>query len=296
MGNMDGKYTVNEVEERSNVPASTLRQWERRYGFPKPERSASGYRLYSERDLEQISTMKQHIEDGVPASRAAELVKRTRVAPQGIRSLGKLQNELFAALEALDDVHADQILSEAHALHPVETIMFSVIQPTMTMIGQRWHDGLLDISTEHFASNYIHGRLRALFNLSANVPGARKIVVACAPGDQHELGALVLAIMLRRNAYRVYYLGANTPLSDLNDMAQRVEAAAVMISASAPHIAQTLEAEQDYLKKMSLPIIFGGNLFEQMPELATQLGGHFLGNDITEVIGQLNQMLERVTS
>ena len=70
-----GKFTVNEVEERTKVPAGTLRQWERRYGFPCPERSDSGYRLYSEDDIRSIETMKHHIADGIPASRAAELVK-----------------------------------------------------------------------------------------------------------------------------------------------------------------------------------------------------------------------------
>ncbi|MEX2501217.1 MAG: MerR family transcriptional regulator, partial [Trueperaceae bacterium] len=70
-----GKFTVHEVEERTDVPAATLRQWERRYGCPKPERSTSGYRLYADVDLRVIETMKRYIDDGVPASRAADLVR-----------------------------------------------------------------------------------------------------------------------------------------------------------------------------------------------------------------------------
>ena len=68
---VDGKYTVREVEERTGVPASSLRQWERRYGFPKPERSESGYRYFSEGDIDAISRMRDLVAEGVPPSRAA---------------------------------------------------------------------------------------------------------------------------------------------------------------------------------------------------------------------------------
>ena len=80
-----GKYTVNEVEDRTGVPAATLRQWERRYGFPLPERSASGYRLYGDDDLRHIVAMKRHIDDGVPASRAAEMVRADQAGARGRR-------------------------------------------------------------------------------------------------------------------------------------------------------------------------------------------------------------------
>lgn len=291
---MDGKYTVNEVEERSSVPATTLRQWERRYSFPKPERSSCGYRLYSERDLEQIHAMKRHIEDGVPASRAAELVRRAGVTPKGARSLDKVTQELFEALTALDDVRADQVLSGAHTLHPVETVLFEIIQPAMVMVGQGWHDGVLDISTEHFASAYIQGRLRALFNLASNAPNAPKVIVACAPKDQHELGALALAIVLRRSGYRVYYLGANTPVADLVDIVKRVKAAAVMISAAAPDSDAALKKEQATFQDIPALVIFGGNLFERQPELAKELGGNFWGNDVGNVIKHLDLALAGV--
>ena len=98
-----GKYTVNEVEERTRVPAATLRQWERRYGFPRPERSGSGYRLYGDDDLRHILAMKRHIDDGVPASRAAEMVRVAEVRAYGPRPLDHLRDELVAALIELDN-------------------------------------------------------------------------------------------------------------------------------------------------------------------------------------------------
>lgn len=288
---MTGKYTVNEVEERTQVPASTLRQWERRYGFPMPERSSSGYRLYSEHDLQQIQAMKRHIEDGVPASRAAELVKRVGITPTGPRPVSELLKELTESLVALDDVRADQILSEAHALHPVETVLVDLLQATMVEIGQRWHDGDLSITVEHFATAYVQGRLRALFNLSPNIRSAKSVVVACAPEDRHELGALTLAVFLRRAGFRVYYVGADTPVADLLEMTQRIKPDAVMVSASVLKAIRALHEQKEHFAQMKTVLVFGGQAFAAQPDLASYFKGRFLGNDVRDITTKLGDIL-----
>ena len=291
---MTGKYTVNEVEERTQVPASTLRQWERRYDFPMPERSPSGYRLYSEHDLQQIQGMKRHIEDGVPASRAAELVKRVGIVPTGPRPVSTLLKELTESLVALDDVRADQVLSEAHALHPVETVLVELLQPTMIEIGQRWHDGDLSIAVEHFATAYVQGRLRALFNLTSNIRNAKSVVVACAPEDRHELGALTLAVFLRRAGFRVYYVGADTPVADLLEMTQRIKPDAVMVSASVPKSIRALHEQKEHFAEMNTVLVFGGSAFQAQPNLAGHFKGRFLGNDVRDVVVRLGDIFSGV--
>src|SRR5690554_2276947 len=103
--NMDGnqftgRFTVCEVEERTGVPASSLRQWERRYGFPDPQRSPSGYRYYSDAYLAAIIRMRDLVADGVPPSSAAVLVG-TQLAPVNeVRSTEALPSELGDALQA----------------------------------------------------------------------------------------------------------------------------------------------------------------------------------------------------
>jgi MerR family transcriptional regulator, light-induced transcriptional regulator len=289
-----GKFTVNEVEERTSVPASTLRQWERRYGFPNPERSDSGYRLYSDADLQSINAMKRHIDDGIPASRAAELVRRMNPAAKGPRPLREMQQELVNALLNLDEDRADTVLSEAHTLHPVELVMFELISPALVQIGQMWHDGIINVTLEHFASSYIYGRLRSLLSLSSNQKTAPAVIVACAPTDQHELGPLMLAVALRRAGYRVYYVGANTPTSDLFEMSSQVMPIALMISASTAKSAEKLMEEQHYFKNVSPHIIFGGSAFNENPELAKTLGGLYLGGDIPSSLEKFEQLVQKV--
>ena len=290
---MMAKYTVNEVEERTSVPASTLRQWERRYGFPMPARSDSGYRLYSDLDLEQIEAMKRYIADGVPASRAALLVKNAKRSVTEAKSTKTLSLELLSALIELNDAKADAVLSEAYALHTVENVLMDIIRPAMFELGEMWHTAAINTTTEHFASSYVLGKLRGLFSLASSNQNAASIIIACAPGDQHELGALMLAVILRRKAFRVYYIGANTPVYDLASMATEMMPQVVMVSASIAGSLSALFEEKARFKSMAPIVVFGGPAFDENPDLARDLGGHYLSADLEEAAEGLVKLLEQ---
>ncbi|MFN2322079.1 MAG: cobalamin-dependent protein [Trueperaceae bacterium] len=282
-----GKYTVNEVEERTGVPATTLRQWERRYGLPMPERSDSGYRLYGDGDLGDIRAMKAHVDDGVPASRAAQMVKQRALAVAGPRPIAALRADLVAAMVDLDDDRSDRVLSEAHALHTVEAVVLDLLGPAMGDLGELWHDGKIATTTEHFASSYVNGRLRALLALAGGQRGGPCVIVACAPLDQHELGALMLAVMLRRQGYQVYFVGANTPVEDLAVMAREVQPFAVMISASSTDAVHQLAAKRHLLEGIAPVLALGGYSFNVDPALVERVGGRYLGASVPEALERL---------
>lgn len=286
-----GKYTVNEVEERTGVAAATLRQWERRYGFPQPERSGSGYRLYADDDLQHIAAMKRHIDDGVPASRAAEMVRATLSVKPGPRPIADMQNEVLQALMELDEERVERILGEAHALHPFEAVVLGLYRDVMIELGERWHAGEISTTAEHFASSYLQGRLRQLMTVVGQNRQGPPVLVACAPLDQHELGAMMLALMLRRDGYAVYYIGANTPVADLVDLARTLHPVAIMISAASPESIPLLSEQKAHLVGAAPIVAFGGHAFDQTPERATQLGGIYLGRDIPAALDRLANML-----
>ena len=114
-------FTASEVESRTGVPATTLRQWERRYGLPNPQRANSGYRLYSQNDIGCIEFMRNQIGDGVAASRAAQLYVLAKggnspAVQNNPRGAGEdLVSRLIDATLAGDNSRADRVLSEAHA-------------------------------------------------------------------------------------------------------------------------------------------------------------------------------------
>lgn len=286
-----GKYTVNEVEERTGVPAATLRQWERRYGFPLPERSGSGYRLYGDDDLRHIAAMKRHIDDGVPASRAAEMVRAEEAPARGPRPIETLRRDLVEALVELDEARADRVVGEAHALHPLEAVVLELFPGTMVELGRRWHDGAINTTTEHFASSYVQGRLRQLMTLAGHNRNGRRVIVACAPHDQHELGAMMLAVMLRREGYHVYFVGANTPVADLASMAGAVAPGAVMISASSMDAIRALMDQRHHLEGIAPVVAVGGHGFDEDPRRAELVGGVYLGREIPQALQRLGQLL-----
>ena len=287
------RYTVNEVEARTKVPASTLRQWERRYGFPKPERSGSGYRLYCDSDLHNIERMKQHIAGGMSASRAAELVCEAEPERALPSSLSSLQAALLNALLGLDEAKADEIFSQAYSLHSVEAVLSELAQRTMVELGTRWHQGEIPITTEHFASAYLTGRLRTLMSATVNAAAGAVVIVACAPLEPHELGALVLATLLRRTGYRVYYLGANTPVKDLRDLAHTLRPAGVMISASLAESVVALTEARSYLVGIAPVLAFGGAAFNRHPELAETLSGTFLAADAPGAVKRFSGLVQQ---
>src|SRR5690606_22740096 len=108
----------------------------------------------------------------------------------------------------------------------------------------------------------------------------RRALVACAPGELHELGALIVAIMLSRQGFGVTYLGQSTPVQDLAAMVNETAADAVLISASLPAALERLREERTLLRSLSVPLVFGGRAFEGSAEVADELGGVFLGNDL----------------
>ena len=57
-----------------SIPASTLRNWEERYGLVKPERSGGGHRLYTRAQVEQLRFVKERIDEGLQAAEAHRLL------------------------------------------------------------------------------------------------------------------------------------------------------------------------------------------------------------------------------
>jgi MerR family transcriptional regulator, light-induced transcriptional regulator len=277
-------FTANEVELRTGVPATTLRQWERRYGLPNPQRASSGYRLYSQQDIGCIEFMRNQISGGVPASRAAQLyvLNKPGKAPvsQQVPQTGEsLVSRLIEATLSGDNGRADRVLSEAHASLSVEDVLLRVIQPTLIEIGEKWHRGEINVAHEHQASNFLRGKLHGLLELAGNSKHGPAIIVACAPGEWHEIGSLMLAIFLRRAGFRTHYLGANTPVEDLVRFAREVKAEVLMISVSNAEVLENLRSTARFLLEAAPLVVYGGAAFNERPEMARELGGEYLGSD-----------------
>lgn len=283
-----GVYTIAEVEERTQLSAALLRQWERRYGFPKPERSPGGHRLYSEADLAALKQIKTWIAEGVAPSQAVRRYLES-LTQEGPRPPETLSSELENALLQADIETAERTLAESHRLYPLETVVMDIISPLLKRVGDGWHLGRVSAAQEHLASTYLRGRLQELLNLMGGSLGP-SIVVSTLPGEMHELGSLITALFLRRAGYMVYFLGPNTPLMDLRGFAERQGSKVIVLSAMQPMSLESLP--HGALAGLATYVIVGGQAAAKHPELVERLGGIYLGNDPRQLADNLAQLLK----
>jgi MerR family transcriptional regulator, light-induced transcriptional regulator len=289
-------FTASEVEARTGVPATTLRQWERRYGVPNPERTPSGYRMYSAQDIGCIEFMRTRIGEGVPVSRAAQLwnqqtqTSSSNLAPTyptvhpKAMPVSQLVEQFIAATLEGDGTRAERVLAQAHAVMPVEDVVLEVIQPTLVEIGERWHRGEVTIAHEHQATAFIKGRLAQLFEMAGSARHGPTVVVACGPGEYHEIGPLVVGIFLRRAGIRTHYLGANMPIVDLARFSREVRASAVLLSIGSSEGVDAVRPQIRLLREVTPVLVLGGRAFNERPQLASELGGEYAGSDAGEAL------------
>jgi MerR family transcriptional regulator, light-induced transcriptional regulator len=146
-------------------------------------------------------------------------------------ALTKLAAELREALDRLDESGAHRALDGLFASFTLETALARAILPYLTELGERWAEGEVSVGQEHFASNVLRGRLLALAR-GWDAGAGPRAVLACAPGEQHDLGLISFGLVLRARGWRIAFLGPDTPLESAVETARSLAADLVVISAT----------------------------------------------------------------
>jgi DNA-binding transcriptional MerR regulator len=225
---------IGELSRRVGMSADALRAWERRYGVPRPWRSASGQRLYSPEDEARVRRMLHHVRQGFSPAVAARMVgdepDGDAVPPDGI---GALAAGLRATLEALEGAAAQGVLDRLLAGFALDTVLRDVVLPYLADLGDRWERREVTVGQEHFASALVAGRLHGLARGWDAGVGPRALL-ACPSDERHELGLLCFGLALRERGWRVVYLGADTPAAEVIAASERVAPAVVVLAAVRP--------------------------------------------------------------
>jgi DNA-binding transcriptional MerR regulator len=224
---------IGELSKRAGVSPELLRAWERRYGLLRPARSAGGLRLYSPADVERVALMQQHLAEGMAAAEAAALAVRDAVDEEAARTAirpAAIRDELAAALDAFDEPRAQAILDRLLALATVETLLAEVVLPYLQELGKRWKRGEASVAQEHFASSVLRGRLLGLAR-GWGLGLGPVAVLACLPGEQHDLGLIAFGLALRSQGWRIVYLGPDSPLDTVADVSHQLEPSLVVLNA-----------------------------------------------------------------
>lgn len=223
------RVRIGELARRTGVSAELLRAWEQRYGLLRPERSAGGFRLYSPSDEARVRRMTALIASGVSASEAAARATGDEPVTQAGAATDEAARELREALDRFDADGAHQAFDRLLATVSVEIAITEVLVPLLHELGDRWETGTATIGQEHFASDLVRGRMLGIARGWANGAGPT-FVLACPPGEEHDLGLMMLGIALARRGARVVFLGADTPVATIAETVRDVEPEGVVIA------------------------------------------------------------------
>jgi DNA-binding transcriptional MerR regulator len=224
-------YRIGELARRTGTRADLLRAWERRYGLLRPERTEGGFRLYGDEDAARVERMRIGLSQGLAAAEAA----RAALAPI------ERSEELLPALLAFDGERANDLLDNLFSRLSIEGVLRESIQPALREIGDRWARGEVSVAQEHFASHLLRARLLSLASRWGQGVGPRALL-ACAPGDLHDLPLVLFGLALRERGWRILFLGADTPL-DIVASTAAAESPDLVVLANSHLREPALEAE-----------------------------------------------------
>ena len=273
---------IGELSRRVGVSDHLLRAWESRYGLLHPVRSPGGFRLYSEADESRIRAMQAYLADGLSAAEAAHAALRDGAGVDGALAMpagGELSAELQQALDAFDEPAAQAVLDRLLADLSVPAVLRNVVLPYLADLGQRWQRGTASVAMEHFASNIIRGRLAGLARGWGSGHGPQALL-ACPPGEQHDLALMIFGIVLHHHGWRIDYLGANTPVNEIARAAAVSRPDLVVLAASRPQALEPLRAELAGLARR-VPLALAG--VGATAQIADAAGARLMAGDpVTE--------------
>jgi MerR family transcriptional regulator, light-induced transcriptional regulator len=284
-----GYLRIGELAKRTGVSPELLRAWEQRYGLLQPTRTPGGFRLYSAADEARVQRMQSLVSGGLAAAQAARLIlsggePAPRTVP-GSATLEDAAGSLTASLDRLDEQAANTALDRLFSAYTVETVLRDVLLPYLHRLGERWEAGEASVAQEHFASNLLRGRLLGLAQGwgQGQGPGA---ILACVPGEQHELGLLAFGVALRRRGWRITYLGTDSPIGAVADIARSLApAVVVLVSMNPDNFLDHAREIEELAKQVRVEIAGTG----ATPEVARQTQTHVLDQDPVNAAGIIDR-------
>lgn len=299
-------YNIKAVSRQIGLLPVTLRAWERRYGLPTPSRGDQGYRLYSEYDVLTLRWLKNQIDAGMSIGRAVDYLHELRqngrdpadepavpLSPEMPSSPANLSEQLLALLLRFDETGALEIMRRAFALYNVDQVLTEIVQPTLVEIGDAWHRGDLSIATEHFATQFYMQNLLGM--LAAAIPPVHrgKIVAACAPGEMHQIGLLMIVVMLRWRGWDVRYLGPDLGLERLEEALSTLRPRVLLFSATQPGALARLSNLPGVLEKLGddrPALVLGGQAF-QAARLSQEITATYLHGAPSAMIHDIEKLM-----
>ena len=310
--NTEPRYRIHAVAEMTGVPAPTLRAWERRYGIPRPGRSESSYRLYSDADVAEVRHLVVLQTRGLAPSEAARLlleggappVERP-AAPEPARAnpdpFASARDRMLARVMAFDQAGLEQESHAALYLGAPRTVYREVIAPVLVEMGLRWERGELDVAGEHLASRVIGAALSDLTGTLTRGSRGAPVLLACVADDQHDLPLYGVGLTVLDVGFRPAILGQRTPPEAIATAVLRIAPRAVCLSMTvspAGDVDVGLLFHRYAAACAGLPWIVGGAAVPRFAGVIRAAGGEVVDSvdELRRKLDSLHRRASRVVS
>jgi len=249
-----GQYSIKEVETLSGVKAHTLRIWEQRYDFLKPNRTDTNIRYYTDEQLRLLLNIGTLNRNGMKISKIAELGKE-ELSKQVMEVYAdavepdSLLDSLIHSMIDFDERRFEKTLSSAIVKLGFEKCFTELVFPFLQRTGSLWTTGAVNVAQEHFISNLIRRKIFvAIDNLFVEEKeDSKRFVLFLPEGETHDVLLLFTEYLLRKRNHEVIYLGASMPIVDIHYIIKRYKPNYLVTFATVPLGETSLSS---YLKKL----------------------------------------------
>lgn len=264
----------------SGVTVETIRNWELRYGFPKPIRLDSGHRRYHMDLIPQLRKIKTLVDAGYKPSFAVNLAEDilekllndcamgNEIESSDADNAEDIIRKWLALTEAMNMAEFNRALTRTWNQIGARRFIFELALPFLREVGVRWEKNILSVAHEHFSSEVLQAFLAAKWRPLVSANHKRKLLLANQEGDLHSLGLQMAAVLTTLHNIEPIFLGPNTPLNDIISAANEQKVSAVVIGFSSMSNPQQSAGFLRELQQglLGIRIAFGGN--EQLPKIS----------------------------
>ena len=292
-------YPIRTVSELTGVNSITLRAWETRYGLIEPIRKESGHRMYRQSDINRINQIVGLTDRGIRIGQVRELLDSQNVDRNLSKDLTPNQNRWHIAIDQMlgaviqfDEDELEEVYSEFVSLHSMDIVSVNLIEPLLVELGNRWARQQGTIAEEHFFGCYLRNKIGARFHHRNRSTVGPKLLLACLPNEHHEIGLLMFALAANNFGYRPIVLGANMPIDEVANAANKTKCAGIILSGLIDPGSNALRAELAGLAlKTEIPVMLGGSVSAAGIDVLKKLDIVPLGHDIQLGLKKLSQII-----
>lgn len=214
-------FTIKDIENLSGVKAHTIRIWEQRYNFLKPQRTGTNIRYYTNEELKTILNIALLNKYGFKISHIdkmdqSEINQKLISLSNNYAQQDWIINQLVSLMVDFEIELFEELLDQQIHAQGVEKIINELIFPFLEKIGILWVTNNINPAQEHLVTNIIRQKILVGIENSVSQFKSEKVALLFLPeGEFHELGLLYVYFLLKNRGVKVLYLGADVPVVDI---------------------------------------------------------------------------------